>query len=66
MAWPLNDQELAKRLGEAIRATLAGEHYPKPECECSGRPAARNLCGKRRLEEAFKLYLAHYPGEGVF
>ncbi len=59
----LRDRDLAHRLAEAIRFVLANEHYPPPECECSKRFGMKNLCGKRRLQEAFDLFHAHYPSE---
>ncbi len=64
----MTHQGEAFELAEAIRATLASEHYPKermvyvrpepPICECGPN---ENTCLKRRLDTAFRRYIQCNP-----
>lgn len=51
------EKDLAWQLADAIRRVLIREHYE--DCRCAERLV--NECGRRRLDEAFKLYCRVHP-----
>ncbi len=59
MVVTLHSRYLEVHLKGTRETVLTHEHYPG--CECSKK--LRNECDRRRLDEAFKLYVEQKPGE---